>query len=248
MAFDALASVLPPASSAPRGPSRTTRSTSSPARRPASWARAAWRSSPAAAPGSWRRPTEARGTPARSIGLSIELPFEQAATLLRHLPRVPLLLRPQGRVRPLRERVRGLPGRLRDDGRAVEALTLIQTGKITEFPVVLVGTDYWRGLVDWPGHLAREHLARRRRCSRHRRPCARDLHGRPPSARGHRSRSRISSMFGEPVGQLFVVHLHDVLGVHLTRARQVERAGEHRVVGHGHLRVHEVGRLGRVLR
>ena len=30
-----------------------------------------------------------------------------------------------------------------------EALTLIQTGKVTEFPVVLVGTDYWRGLVDW---------------------------------------------------------------------------------------------------
>ena len=32
-----------------------------------------------------------------------------------------------------------------------EALTLIQTGKVTEFPVVLVGTDYWRGLVDWLG-------------------------------------------------------------------------------------------------
>jgi uncharacterized protein (TIGR00730 family) len=30
-----------------------------------------------------------------------------------------------------------------------EALTLIQTGKIRHFPVVLVGTDYWRGLVDW---------------------------------------------------------------------------------------------------
>jgi uncharacterized protein (TIGR00730 family) len=30
-----------------------------------------------------------------------------------------------------------------------EALTLIQTGKITEFPVILVGTDYWSGLVEW---------------------------------------------------------------------------------------------------
>ena len=30
-----------------------------------------------------------------------------------------------------------------------EALTLIQTGKIRHFPVVLVGTDYWGGLVDW---------------------------------------------------------------------------------------------------
>jgi uncharacterized protein (TIGR00730 family) len=30
-----------------------------------------------------------------------------------------------------------------------EALTLIQTGKIENFPVILVGSDYWRGLVDW---------------------------------------------------------------------------------------------------
>lgn len=30
-----------------------------------------------------------------------------------------------------------------------EALTLIQTGKVKHFPVVLVGTAYWRGLVDW---------------------------------------------------------------------------------------------------
>jgi hypothetical protein len=30
-----------------------------------------------------------------------------------------------------------------------EALTLIQTGKIRDFPVVLVGTAYWQGMVDW---------------------------------------------------------------------------------------------------
>ena len=30
-----------------------------------------------------------------------------------------------------------------------EALTLIQTGKIRDFPVVLVGTEYWRGMLDW---------------------------------------------------------------------------------------------------
>ena len=30
-----------------------------------------------------------------------------------------------------------------------ESLTLIQTGKIRHFPVVLVGSDYWQGLVDW---------------------------------------------------------------------------------------------------
>ncbi len=30
-----------------------------------------------------------------------------------------------------------------------ESLTLIQTGKIRDFPVVLVGSSYWRGLLDW---------------------------------------------------------------------------------------------------
>jgi uncharacterized protein (TIGR00730 family) len=30
-----------------------------------------------------------------------------------------------------------------------ESLTLIQTGKIEFFPVILVGSDYWRGLLDW---------------------------------------------------------------------------------------------------
>ena len=30
-----------------------------------------------------------------------------------------------------------------------EALTLVQTQKVTRFPVVLVGTQYWRGLLDW---------------------------------------------------------------------------------------------------
>ena len=30
-----------------------------------------------------------------------------------------------------------------------EALTLIQTGKVRHFPIVLVGRDYWSGLLDW---------------------------------------------------------------------------------------------------
>jgi uncharacterized protein (TIGR00730 family) len=30
-----------------------------------------------------------------------------------------------------------------------EALTLIQTRKIQDFPVILMGSDYWRGLLDW---------------------------------------------------------------------------------------------------
>ena len=29
------------------------------------------------------------------------------------------------------------------------ALTLVQTSKVTRFPIVLFGTEYWKGLVDW---------------------------------------------------------------------------------------------------
>ena len=30
-----------------------------------------------------------------------------------------------------------------------EAITLIQTKKIGAFPIILVGTDFWSGLIDW---------------------------------------------------------------------------------------------------
>ena len=30
-----------------------------------------------------------------------------------------------------------------------EALTLIQTGKVQDFPVILFGSAYWGGLIDW---------------------------------------------------------------------------------------------------
>ena len=35
-----------------------------------------------------------------------------------------------------------------------EALTLIQTGKVSNFPVILFGKSYWQGLVDWLRHTA----------------------------------------------------------------------------------------------
>lgn len=30
-----------------------------------------------------------------------------------------------------------------------EAITLIQTNKIDKFPIILVGTDFWEGIMDW---------------------------------------------------------------------------------------------------
>jgi hypothetical protein len=40
-----------------------------------------------------------------------------------------------------------------------EALTLLQTGKVTSFPLVLFGSGYWQGMLDWLRTAALEHGA-----------------------------------------------------------------------------------------
>jgi len=42
-----------------------------------------------------------------------------------------------------------LPGGFGTMDELFEALTLVATGKITKFPIVLVGSGYWAGLLDW---------------------------------------------------------------------------------------------------
>jgi hypothetical protein len=42
-----------------------------------------------------------------------------------------------------------LPGGLGTMDELFEALTLIQTRRIKSFPVILMGSEYWKGLLDW---------------------------------------------------------------------------------------------------
>jgi len=92
----------------------------------------------------------AREAGAQSIGLNIELPFEQAFN-----PYVDVALRFHYFFTRKLMFVRYssafvvLPGGYGTLDELFEALTLIQTGKILHFPVVLLGNHYWGGLLDW---------------------------------------------------------------------------------------------------
>src|SRR5215203_1671794 len=85
-----------------------------------------------------------------SVGLGIELPHEQGmndwvdlgVNFRYFFVRKTMFVKyAQGYV--------VLPGGFGTMDELFEALTLAQTQKITSFPIVLFGTDYWGGLVDW---------------------------------------------------------------------------------------------------
>lgn len=85
-----------------------------------------------------------------SVGLGIELPFEQGLN-----PYVTLGVNFRyffARKTMFLKYSRGfiaLPGGFGTFDELFEALTLIQTGKVTHFPVVLLGTEFWGGLMHW---------------------------------------------------------------------------------------------------
>jgi uncharacterized protein (TIGR00730 family) len=85
-----------------------------------------------------------------SVGFNIELPHEQApngyldlALTFRHFyaRKVMLVKGAEGFIL--------FPGGFGTLDELFESLTLIQTDKVREFPVLLIGTDYWHGLLDW---------------------------------------------------------------------------------------------------
>src|SRR6187455_3328231 len=85
-----------------------------------------------------------------SVGLGIELPFEsglnqwvdKGINFRYFFARKTMFVKySQGFV--------VLPGGIGTLDELFEALTLVQTHKVTRFPIVLVGVAYWSGLLDW---------------------------------------------------------------------------------------------------
>ncbi len=91
--------------------------------------------------------TEAGGM---SIGLGVELPFEQG---LNDWCEIGIdfryfFVRKTMFVKYAQAFV-VMPGGFGTMDELFEALTLVQTRKVTRFPVILMGTAYWSGLIDW---------------------------------------------------------------------------------------------------
>src|SRR3954464_6088077 len=88
----------------------------------------------------------------KSVGLNIELPFEQFHN--RYIDRDKILEFDYFFIRKVMfmKYSQGfivLPGGFGTMDELSEALTLIQTKKIGRFPIVLVGKKYWAGLLQW---------------------------------------------------------------------------------------------------
>jgi len=88
----------------------------------------------------------------KSVGLNIELPFEQFDNI--YIDSDKLLNFDYFFVRKVMfvKYAQGfivMPGGFGTLDELFEAITLIQTEKIGKFPIVLVGKSYWSGLVDW---------------------------------------------------------------------------------------------------
>ncbi|MCC2545912.1 TIGR00730 family Rossman fold protein [Hymenobacter sp. BT175] len=94
----------------------------------------------------------ARSEGGKSVGLNIELPFEQTHNIYIDsdkvinfdyffVRKVMFVKYSQGFI--------GMPGGFGTLDELFEAVTLIQTKKIGRFPIVLVGTKYWQGMFDW---------------------------------------------------------------------------------------------------
>ncbi len=87
-----------------------------------------------------------------SVGVNIELPHEQSSN--PYIDRGRLITFKHFFVRKVMfiKYAHGfvvLPGGFGTMDELFEALTLVQTKKTRPFPVVLMGTDYWKGLIDW---------------------------------------------------------------------------------------------------
>ena len=88
----------------------------------------------------------------KSVGLNIDLPFEQFHN--KYIDRDKLLEFNYFFVRKVMfmKYSQGyivMPGGFGTMDELFEALTLIQTEKIAKFPIVMVGSEYWSGLFDW---------------------------------------------------------------------------------------------------
>lgn len=87
-----------------------------------------------------------------SVGLNIQLPFEQKEN--PYIDNDKLINFDYFFVRKVMfmkyaQAFVVMPGGFGTLDELFEALTLIQTEKITKFPIVLFGTDFWSGMIDW---------------------------------------------------------------------------------------------------